>query len=207
MQRIVLVGLDPVTVRPLQFTRRSDHTIDTMTSQEPEQPESRRTSLIGRLPWLRQRLDPRRDLRRVRTQTAVTNLTGLIINCAPDNGACTSRPTLVRFLFTGASHICGSTARPSSCPRPTFYASEAPISTLIPTCSMSTGVVVCSHDLQVSARSLEPYLSLRAGLTLRRLAFWSALSGGSGSREVCIAQSWYALLPNHRVHIERGGER
>ncbi|ALL85823.1 hypothetical protein AD017_32215 (plasmid) [Pseudonocardia sp. EC080619-01] len=34
--------------------------------------------------------------------------------------ACTSNPTLVPFPLTGASHICGSTARTHSCRQPTF---------------------------------------------------------------------------------------
>ena len=66
-------------------------------------------------------------------------------------------------------------------------------STRCPTCSMLAGDLVCSHDLLGvglgrSSHTCRCIWLTRDGLRPVRHR------GGSGSREVCVAQSWYALL-------------
>jgi hypothetical protein len=66
-----------------------------------------------------------------------------------------------------------------------------------PTCSMPAGDRVCSHDLP-GARSGSLRLHLSPfGVDSPTACVLVGAAGGSGSREVCTAQSWSALLAEH----------
>ena len=82
---ILGVGFDPIPRRPGQFRWRRHRTHDPAAAEKPGQPVAGRPRLIGHLHRLRQRLQPAPNPRRIRRQSLLPHLAGVLIQCMPDH--------------------------------------------------------------------------------------------------------------------------
>ena len=93
---VPLIGLDPISGRPFHLRRRQHVTLHPGRDQRPRQTEPGRASLIRDGHRGRQPHDPLQDFSVIRAQPALKHLTGVAVQTATTERACTSRPIVVR---------------------------------------------------------------------------------------------------------------
>ena len=104
-QRIPAVGLHPIPRRPADLRRCRDLAPEPGRGQVPGQPEPGRTGLIGHRHRTRQTRSAKRESSLLPGRSCRSHTSPVTVSrpAAATDRACTSRPTLVRSVNTGAS--------------------------------------------------------------------------------------------------------